>query len=126
MIWAVAIGGALGAVARYGASVGLTRLAHGTSLAGYPVGTLAVNVLGSFLLACLVFQTRLPISPALKLGIGTGFLGAMTTFSTFELDIHLLHGQRGVWSAAGFLASNVVLGYLALLAGRHLASGPVP
>lgn len=124
VIWSVAIGGALGALARYAATVGLARLSQGTSLAGYPLGTMAVNVVGSFLLAYLVFQTRLPLSPAIKLGIGTGFLGAMTTFSTFELDTFLLHEQRGWLAAAGFLASNVVLGFLALLLGRHLASGP--
>ena len=120
MILAVAVGGALGAVARYGASIGLARVARGTPLAGYPLGTLAVNVVGSFLLAYLVFHPRLPLSPGMRLGIGTGFLGAMTTFSTFELDLVLLHDQHGLWPAAFFLLANVVLGMLALLLGRAM------
>lgn len=125
MIFAVAVGGALGALVRYGVTIGLARMSQATPLAGYPLGTLVVNVAGSFLLAYLVFHTRLQLSPALKMGIGTGFLGAMTTFSTFELDAFLLHGHKGWLAAAGFLAANVVLGFAALLLGRHLAAGPI-
>jgi CrcB protein len=125
VIWAVAVGGALGALARWGATAGLARISRGTTLAGYPLGTLAVNVLGSFLLGYLVFHERLPLSPALRVGIGTGFLGALTTFSTFELDLFLLHGERGPWAAAAYLGANVAIGFLALLAGRALASGPI-
>ena len=124
VILAVAIGGALGALARYAAVVGFARLGHGTPLTGYPLATLTINVLGSFLLGYLAFQTRLPISPGWRLAIGTGFLGAMTTFSTFELDTYQLQHQRGWPAAAVFLAANVALGYLALLLGRNLASGP--
>lgn len=125
MIFAIAIGGALGALARYGVTIGLARMSQATPLAGAPLGTLVVNVVGSFALAYLVFHTRIQISPVLKMGIGTGFLGAMTTFSTFELDTFLLAGQRGWLAAAGFLAANVVLGFGALLLGRHLATGPI-
>lgn len=123
MIWAVALGGALGALARYGATIGLARAARGTPLAGYPLGTLVVNVVGTFLLGYLVFHERVALPSAWRLGIGTGFLGAMTTFSTFELDLLLLHGARGIWAAGLYLLANLGLGFLALLAGRALASG---
>ena len=123
MILAVAIGGALGALARYGASAGLARIVRDTAWAGYPLGTLAVNVLGTFLLGVLVFHERLPLPPAVRLGVGTGFLGAMTTFSTFELDLFLLQDQRGAFAALAYLAANVVLGFAALVAGRSLATG---
>ena len=68
VIWAVALGGALGAVARWGATVGFARIGRGTALAGYPLGTLAVNVLGSFLLGYLVFHDR--VKQLMKLTTG--------------------------------------------------------
>lgn len=123
---AVALGGALGALARYGAALALHALGRSawphSALAGYPLATLLVNVLGAFLLGLLTFQTRLPLPAPLQLGLTTGFLGALTTFSTFELDIHLLATQRGAGSALSYLLLNLLLGYGAVLAGRQLAS----
>lgn len=90
--------------------------------AGYPLGTLAVNVIGSFLLGWIVFHAKLPLSPVVRVGLTTGFLGALTTFSTFELDLLLLNEQRGVVAAALYLAANVVLGFIAIMVGRSLAT----
>ncbi len=109
------LGGALGTVARY--LVGLAS--HALFAGAYPVGTLVVNVLGCFLMGLLsgLRQTG-PVSPATYLALGTGFLGAFTTFSTFALDAHTL-GQEGGWSRASlYVLANLVLGYLALLLGR--------
>ena len=122
MIWAIAVGGALGAVARWGTSLWLARWTRDSLWAGYPLGTLTVNVIGSFLLGWLVFHERLPLSPMLRVGIGTGFLGALTTFSTFELDLWLLHEQRGLVAAGLYLVASVALGFAGLVLGRALAT----
>ena len=122
MIWAIAVGGALGAVARWGTSLWLARWTRDSLGAGYPLGTLTVNVIGSFLLGWLVFHERLPLPPVLRIGIGTGFLGALTTFSTFELDLWLLHEQRGLLAAGLYLVASVGLGFVGLVLGRALAT----
>ena len=58
----------------------------------FPYATLSINVGGSFLMGFLFIETleRLTISPALRTGILTGFIGGYTTFSTFEMEIFLL------------------------------------
>ena len=122
MIWAIALGGALGAVARWGTSLWLARWTRDSLWAGYPLGTLTVNVIGAFLLGWLVFHERLPLSPLLRVGIGTGFLGALTTFSTFELELWLLHEQRGLLVAGLYLLASVGLGFAGLVLGRALAT----
>ncbi|MHB1459681.1 MAG: fluoride efflux transporter CrcB [Armatimonadota bacterium] len=79
----ILIGGALGALTRYGVSTTISRLS-GSLL---PVGTLVVNLVGCFLIG-LVFglgEVR-GISPNFRLFFITGFLGALTTFSTFSLE----------------------------------------
>lgn len=107
-------GGALGALARY-----LVTLAFGrTPYAGTGVATLLVNVSGSFLLAFLVtLAAQGRLSPFWVLTLGTGFTGAFTTFSTFELEAHTFfkNGQPGV--VLLYTLGNLVLGYGALLLG---------
>ena len=79
---AIAIGGGCGSVARF-----LLAREMGYWLGNFlPYGTLAVNVLGSFVLGWLatVFLDRPEINSALQLGVAVGFLGAFTTFSTFS------------------------------------------
>ncbi len=85
-----------------------------------PLATLTVNVLGSLALSWLIFSVRLELAPIVRLALATGFLGAFTTFSTFELDLYLIAGNRFGWSVA-YLVANVVLGYGAILLGRSLA-----
>lgn len=75
-VWLVAIGGALGATARYVVGVILARYA-------FPVGTLVVNAVGSFLLGCVLFGTS---TSELTLLFGVGFAGAFTTFSSFSVQ----------------------------------------
>ena len=111
----VAVGGALGSVLRY-----LTSLA-GARLFGpaFPAGTLAVNLVGCFLaglLFALVDQRGL-FSPVTRLLLLTGFLGGLTTFSTFALDTTNLL-RAGSWSLglANFF-TNVVGGLTLAMAG---------
>lgn len=118
--------GALGTLARYGFSVWIQEWVSdwgGRTFLGasFPLSTLLVNVLGSFLLAVIVTLVTIHVvKPEWRIIIGTGFLGAFTTFSTFELEAqHLLQWQE--WKAASvYIAGNVVLGFGAILFGRAL------
>lgn len=107
-------GGALGALARY-----LVTLAVGrTPYAGLGVATLLVNVSGSFLLAFLVtLAAQGRVSPFWVLTLGTGFTGAFTTFSTFELEAHTLLKTGHLTAALAYALGNLILGYGALLLG---------
>ncbi len=99
----VAVGGALGAVARYGVGVGAARW---LGLA-FPWGTLAVNVLGGFAMGWLAARVG-PEQEALRLALGVGVLGGFTTFSAFSLEtVRLMEHQPGL--AALYAAASVVL-----------------
>lgn len=101
----VALGGALGSVARYVVSVqGVLRF--GTN---FPWGTLAVNVLGS---AAIGVLGALPLQQEARLFLITGCLGGFTTFSAFSLETELL-AQRTPWLAAGYVGLSLVLGLAA-------------
>lgn len=116
------VGGALGALSRY--AVGMMLRSAWVSAAGVPLplATLLVNVLGSFLLALAATATlRGTLSPQALIIIGTGFLGSFTTFSAFALESDALLQQGMNWWAALFVAANLTLGYLAILAGRAVA-----
>lgn len=95
MLLAIALGGALGSVARY-----LLATWIGARAAGYPLGTLLINVAGSLLLGFLArwFTGRLH-SPALAAGLTVGFCGGFTTFSAFSLETVTLL-ERGAWARA--------------------------
>ena len=122
MIWVlaqVALGGALGSVARYGVQLASLRLA-GT---GFPLGTLVLNVLGCFAMGLLfVWLTERGLMRYAPLLI-TGILGGFTTFSAFSLDALLLweRGQAG-W-AAGYVAASVLLSLGAVAAGVGVMRG---
>ena len=116
---AVATGGAVGCAARYG----LTELIQLICGRGFPIATLVVNVLGSFILGFLFFETleRLTMAPALRTAILTGGLGGFTTFSTFMVESLLLmeNGQAG--RAVLYLSLSVFLGLAAATAGGFLS-----
>lgn len=99
----IAIGGAFGACSRYLISE-LLVLWLGR---GFPYGTLTVNIIGSFIMGTLVaaFESELISADPWKQIIGIGFLGALTTFSTFSMDNVLLM-QEAAWLK---LALNVVI-----------------
>lgn len=112
---AVAAGGAVGAMLRYGVS-GWIQAMGGF---GFPYGTLAVNVIGSFIIG-LVLQLstdRFLFSPEMRLLLTTGLCGGLTTFSTFSYEtLRLLEEQQWV-PALGNIALNVVLCLIAVSVG---------
>lgn len=115
----IALGGAVGAVARYGLGGFIQIRAGGT----FPWGTLAVNVLGSFLLGFLfLYLEATAHSAELRRAVTIGILGAFTTFSTFSYEAAILL-QNGEWSrGAAYLGGSVVLGLAAVLAGFGAAT----
>lgn len=119
-IVSVAVGGALGAVARYG----LSGWVHTWTEESFPWGTLAVNVVGSFLLgAAFLYLDRGGFSPELRHFATIGLLGAFTTFSTFTFETVMLL-QDGEWArAGGYVALSVFLGLVAVLLGFWAADG---
>lgn len=108
-VWlAVAVGGAVGAVLRFGI---FTVLQHAVAKTVLPIGVLSANVLGSFLLGwCfMLVQHKGLTNEALKLGLTVGLLGALTTFSTFALDnVSMLLAGDYVKAACNILL-NVLL-----------------
>jgi len=115
---AVALGGAFGALARYGAGALIARLIGGT----FPWATLSVNVLGSFALGLLApLALSRGLSPELRLLLTTGFMGAFTTFSTFSLETLQLARAGGVILPLGNALLNLCLGLAACYAGLRLA-----
>ena len=116
----VGLGGFLGANARYLLS-GWVASRLGVA---FPYGTFVINVTGSFILGFfLAFaQDRLWVAPSARLLFAVGFVGAYTTFSTFEYEsIHLLQ-NREVLFATAYLLGSVVTGGLAVIAGLALGS----
>ncbi len=113
-LWAgVALFGGLGAVARLLMEHGVRR----QLTMAFPVGTITVNVTGAFLLG-VVHGTGLSHIGATL--IGTGFLGAYTTFSGWMLETRSLRQDRRARAAAANIAVSVVLGLLAAWAGLQL------
>jgi len=120
MHWlAVAIGGALGAMARYAVS---TWIFNATSHK-FPYATLSVNVLGSFVMGILfVFIVERAALPAEMRGLlMIGFLGAFTTFSTFSLDALGLWQNGHLFLALVYVLATVVLCIVAISCAIWLA-----
>lgn len=123
-IWAaVAGGGALGALARYGVSAAALR-AFGP---GFPYGTLIVNAAGSFLMGVLIvwLSEREAATQALRAFLAVGVLGAFTTFSAFSLETVSLLRDGKISLAAVYVAASIVLSvgglFLGLVAARAAA-----
>lgn len=120
VIIAIAAGGAVGAVLRYA----LSGWVQGLGGARFPWGTLAVNVLGSFLLGLLMAAVigHASTGPAARAFWAIGVLGAFTTYSTFSYESIALIAV-GDWAAGGTnVVANLVLGLGAALVGLRLGS----
>ncbi len=114
----VFIGGGLGAALRHG-----VNRAVAVAGAGFPVGTLLVNVVGSLvmgLIAGWLLARGWDEHPA-RLFLTTGLMGGFTTFSAFSHDVVVLWQRGATAGAAAYVAGSVVLSILALLAGLALA-----
>jgi len=108
----VAVGGTLGVLARYGIS---RMTMHSDALIWSTVG---INIAGSFLLGLLVAENW--FGRDLREGLGVGFLGGFTTFSTFSVQIVLDADAGEPGRAAGYLLASVAGGVLAAAAGYAL------
>lgn len=117
-VLAVAIGGAIGSVARFLVGSASTKL---FGLA-FPWGTLAINVSGSFLIGVFAeaFALRLDLSQNWRVFLTVGICGGFTTFSTFSLDSYVLMERGELALAAAYVIGSVVLSIGALFGGLHL------
>lgn len=120
MVAAVALGGAAGALLRWF----LTGRVQAWAGGGFPWGTFAVNMIGCLCFGLIISlgDCRINFSPEARALLLTGFMGALTTFSTFVFDTHGL-ALRGSWIASfGNAAGQTVLGlgcfFIGLAAGR--------
>lgn len=115
----VGLGGAIGAMLRFGAGLGLSRLQGGP----FPLGVLPVNVVGSFLMGVLFVWSLERGTGYLSPFLMTGILGGFTTFSAFSLDAVMMweNGQPG--QAAAYVALSVILSIGGLALGVWLARG---
>ncbi len=132
LLWLM-LAGALGALSRYGLTQWIGALQQRGTLAflvamtgpTFPLATLLINVLGTFVLSALTtLVLHGLVRPEWRLILGTGFLGAFTTFSTFGVEAEALISKAGVdgkwWPTALYVLGNLLLGFAAVMAGRAL------
>ena len=116
----VGLGGFVGANARFV----VARLVGAAFETTFPLGTFVINISGSFLLGVLgtlIAHKLMPSSEAMRLALGVGFLGAFTTFSTFEFETNALL-EDGSWlTATTNMCASLFVGFLAVRAGIVLA-----
>lgn len=115
----VALGGALGALARYG----ISGWVYDRMGENFPWGTLVVNLVGCLALGLVIRWLQVSaVAPELRPFLTIGVLGAFTTFSTFSYETVALL-QEGQWLRAGlYMGGSVVLGLIAMVAGMALAT----
>ncbi len=103
----VAIGGAIGAVARQQSNQIIMRIFGGE----FPIGTIFVNIFGSFIMGLLfeLFTSKITISYEWRTLIFTGVLASFTTFSSFALDVALLTERNEYFSAVVYIGGSVIL-----------------
>ena len=118
-ILSVAIGGAFGAVARYLINVSPAAILFDK----FPFPTFLINITGSFLIGFLLilFTDKYQVNDNLRMAIIVGFIGAFTTFSTFEIEIFGLIREQYFVTALLYLFLSVFVGFIGLLAGVRLA-----
>ncbi|MAU97738.1 MAG: fluoride efflux transporter CrcB [Fulvimarina sp.] len=117
-LFLVALGGGIGAGLRHLSGLAAMRLLG----AGFPYGTMFVNVAGSFVMGVFIelLARRFGGSAELRLFVATGVLGGFTTFSSFSLDTAFLYERGDLALAALYVIGSVVIGIAALFAGLAL------
>ncbi len=113
----VALGGAIGAMLRYGTGLAVLRLAG----PGFPLGVLAVNIVGSFLMGLFAVYAFHREMQHLNPLVMTGLFGGFTTFSAFSLEAFTLYERGQVTAAALYVGLSVVLSIAALILGVWMA-----
>ncbi len=115
----LALGGALGALSRYELSLWISNRWN----QNFPLPTFIINVSGAFLLGFLniLFMDKMSLSPLWRLGIGVGFLGAFTTFSTFGFEVFTLIEKGSYATAASYTLLSIFVGFLGVALGVALA-----
>ncbi len=117
-LFSVAVGGAIGASLRYAVTVRMTAwLGY-----AFPYATLTVNVLGGLLMGILaeLMVERWSVSNEVRFFLTTGFLGGLTTFSTFSLDVVSLIEQKNIMLAALYIGVSVFLSVMAVVVGMWI------
>jgi CrcB protein len=120
LLWYVAIGSALGGVARFGLS-GFIQQRVGP---GFPMGTLVINITGSFLLGMLMRYTLQSeiVSPEVRTMLTTGFCGGYTTFSTFTYETAMLLEDGEYGRASLYIGASVAIALLGMFLGFAVAT----
>jgi len=115
----IGLGGFIGAVLRYSISGWVQKLFSGN----FPYGTLAVNIIGSFILGYFLFisEGRFVINPMWRSFVAIGMMGALTTFSTFSYETFMLLQENLYWQAGLNTLFNVAITLVAVWAGMVLA-----
>lgn len=111
----VAAGGAIGASLRHLSGMIVLRVMG----AGFPWGTLFVNVLGSFIMGLFIAWMigKSGVSNEMRLFIATGILGGFTTFSAFSLDVANMIERGAVSAAFAYIAASVIISLAAIFIG---------
>ena len=113
MLWGIAVGGALGTLARWGIGAWAQRFS-----AEFPYGTLTINVIGSLILGFLLrYMTQTNAAPELRAALTIGFCGGFTTFSTFSYEAARLLEDGSTLRAVTYMAASVLLSLGAVFVG---------
>ena len=114
---AIGFAGSLGAIARYALGSQVGRLNY-----KFPLGTFIINITGSIFLGWfLTYIAKHQVSDITRLAIGTGFVGAYTTFSTFMYESNQLVDEGAMYLATVNIIASLVVGILGVRLGISLA-----
>ncbi len=118
-VLAIGVGGFFGAISRY--SIGLIVLQF--KVLGRHHGTLLANLIGCFIAGCCLFyfSNKLKEDHLLIYFLGIGFLGSLTTFSTFSVELLQFYDGRQWQQLIAHLLTNLILGLILVFAGHRLA-----
>lgn len=121
-VFAICLGACLGALARWQLGLWLNPDSLGGS--GFPWGTLAANLIGGYLVGVSVevFQALPDLDPAWRLALITGFLGALTTFSSFSVEVVTMLGQQRYALAFATAGLHLLGSLLLTIAGMRSAA----
>ncbi len=118
----VGLGGAFGAMSRYGLGLFVGRFHNGP----FPLATFGVNVIGSLIMGLLIgylAKATPALQPEIRLLVAVGALGGFTTFSSFSLDVVTLIERGNLAVAALYAIASLIIGVLALFLGLWIARG---